>query len=215
MQDQQIAKILLQKKAVMLNLKEPYKYTSGMKSPIYVDNRLLISYPTDREVIVTKLRGLINKFSDSKELVLAGTATAAIPWAAFMAKEMNLPMTYVRPKPKGYGADKQVEGDIKKGSDVVVVEDLISTAGSSIGSVQALKKEYDANVLGVVAIYTHSLKAAKENFEKEEIKYDYLTDFETVVNMAKEIDYINDEEKEKILKWRELGWDWAKEVGIE
>ncbi|MBU2025939.1 hypothetical protein KJ912_04375, partial [Patescibacteria group bacterium] len=131
MKDKQISQILLDKKAVKLNSKKPFVFTSGMFSPIYVDNRILISFPRERDIIIDKLSKLAKEFKN-KNLVLAGTATAAIPWAAFLAERMYLPMVYVRPEPKKHGTSQQVEGSIPSGADVLVVEDMISTGKSSL-----------------------------------------------------------------------------------
>ncbi|MBD3244377.1 MAG: orotate phosphoribosyltransferase [Candidatus Moranbacteria bacterium] len=214
MKDIEIAKMLLEKKAVKINLKNPFVFTSGMRSPIYVDNRVLISYPKERRIILDKFYYLIKQNYSDKNLIFAGTATAAIPWAAFLAQKLETPMVYVRPTPKEHGAAKQVEGQMQKGSNVLVVEDMISTGGSSIGSANALKKEYQANILGVIAIYSHTLAGASKNFKKNNLNLNYLTDFETVVDMAAKSNYIKDREKEGVLKWKDLGVDWAKEMGF-
>ena len=213
MQDKKIAQILLDKKAVKLNLENPFTFTTGMRSPIYVDNRILISYPKERDVIVEKLMKLVKDFKKG-DLALAGTATAAIPWAAFVAERMYLPMVYVRPKPKEHGTGQQVEGQIPKGSDVLVVEDMISTGSSSLGTAEALKREYDANVLGVVAIYSHTLAKSEENFKEAGMDLKYLTDFETVVNTAVEQKYLDEGQKESVLRWREEGPEWGAKLGL-
>jgi orotate phosphoribosyltransferase len=216
MQDQAIAKILLDKKSVKINLKEPFKFTSGMFSPIYVDNRILISDPMVRNIILEKWEKLLQeKFDFNRETVFAGTATAAIPWAAFLAQKMETPMVYVRPEPKAHGTGKQVEGQMKQGANVIVVEDMFSTGGSSIGSAEALKREYDANILGVIAIYSHTLAKAKEKFNEANLDYEYLTDFTTVVEMAVKENYILEEEKEVVLRWREEGEKWGENLGLK
>lgn len=212
-QDQEIAQILLEKKAVKINHEKPFVFTSGIHSPIYVDNRILISYPKEREKIIKKLTILLDELK-TDDVVLSGTATAAIPWAAFLAQFLKLPMVYVRPKPKEHGTGKQVEGEISAGSKVVVVEDMISTGGSSLGTVEALKRECDAKVLGVIAIYSHTLKAAEDNFKEAGIEAKYLTDFETVVDTAVAEKYLKEEDKEIVLRWREEGREWGINMGF-
>lgn len=211
--DQEVAKILLEKKAVRIDTKKPFVFTSGIHSPIYVDNRLLISYPKEREKIIKKLTIAIDEFG-GENVVLSGTATAAIPWAAFLAQYLKLPMVYVRPKPKEHGTGKQVEGDIPANSNVLVVEDMISTGGSSLGTIEALKRECQANVLGVVAIYSHTLKTAQENFKEAGVEARYLTDFTTVVEMAVAEKYIKEDDKETVLRWREEGREWGINMGF-
>ena len=145
MSARQVAEILLNVNAVKLNVKEPFTYTSGIVSPIYTDNRVLISYPEERKFIVDGYINLIKERGLKPEYI-AGTATAGIPWAAFVAERLDLPMVYVRNKPKGHGAGKQIEGMLPEGKSVLIIEDLVSTGGSSLNSVQA-KKDSGTNQL--------------------------------------------------------------------
>ncbi len=214
MQDKTIAQVILEKEAVKINLEKPFVFTSGMLSPIYVDNRVLISYPKERELIVKKLAVLLEQFGVDNDLVLAGTATAAIPWAAFLAQLLSLPMAYVRPKPKEHGTGKQVEGIVREGSRVVVVEDLLSTGGSSLETARALKRECQAEVLGVIAIYSHTLPEMEVNFKKENLAVDFLTDFPTVLEVATEKGLLAEEDKDDVLSWRKEGREWGKRMGF-
>ncbi|MBD3238578.1 MAG: orotate phosphoribosyltransferase [Candidatus Moranbacteria bacterium] len=214
MNNQEIAEILLEEKAVLIQPKQPFTFTSGMISPIYVDNRILISMPSSRKIITDKLKARIEAVSQDPDLVLAGTATAAIPWTAFLAQDMNLPMVYVRPEKKQHGAGKQVEGKIKKGAKVVVVEDMLSTGGSSISSAQALKQECQAQVLAVVVIYSHELKVCKENFSQAKLEAHYLVGFDRVLDQAYQKNYITEQEKKIAGEWKELGFEWAKRYAL-
>ena len=177
-----IAEKLLEINAVALKPKEPFTWTSGLRSPIYCDNRLTLSYPAVRREIAAGLQKLIlENFSEAE--VIAGTATAGIPHAAWVSELMDMPMCYVRSKAKGHGKGNQIEGKVESGQKVVVVEDLISTGGSVITAVQALR-EAGCEVLGVVSIFTYGLEKGKEAFEQAEIKSLSLTNFPALVKVA-------------------------------
>ena len=145
--------------------------------------------------------------------MLAGTATAAIPWAAFLAVELNKPMVYVRAQPKDYGATKQVEGFMQKGARVLIVEDLISTGRSSLTSAMACQREYKAQVEGVLAIFNYEMKRAKESFAENKIKLFALSNFSSLINVAAEAKYLNEEEKQSALSWSADPDAWHKEHG--
>lgn len=196
-----IAEQLLDIKAVFLQPNDPFTWSSGMKSPIYCDNRLTLSYPTVRKNIAKGLVQLINDFYPGAELI-AGTATAGIPHAAWVSDEMNLPMCYIRSKAKGHGKGNQIEGLASPGQKVVVVEDLISTGGSVITAVQALR-EAGCEVLGVVSIFTYELEKGKVQLDSEGIINHSLSNYSTLVEVAKEKGYIADEDVLKLTKWRE------------
>src|SRR3990167_7306646 len=158
---ERIAEFLLSIGAVKLSPREPFTWTSGIKSPIYCDNRMIYSHPEARDVVVNALKERVHTLHVPPD-VIAGTATAAIGWAALVADRMKLPFVYVRAKAKEHGAKKRIEGDLRPGKHVVVVEDLISTGGSSISTVQALREEGQATVSDVVAIFTYEFLAATE-----------------------------------------------------
>ncbi|WP_096199291.1 orotate phosphoribosyltransferase [Bacillus sp. FJAT-45350] len=196
-----IAKHLLEIKAVSLSPSEPFTWSSGMKSPIYCDNRLTLSYPAIRREVASGLEQLIKENYSTVD-VIAGTATAGIPHAAWVSERMDLPMVYVRSKSKGHGKGNQIEGAIKSGDKVVVVEDLISTGGSVITAAEALR-EAGAEVIGVVAIFTYGLEKGNTQLEEAGLAYSVLTDYETLIQVALESNHVTDEEVTKLKKWRE------------
>lgn len=198
-----IAKALLEKGAVKVSLDDPFTWTSGIKSPIYCDNRLMISHVDARETIldgfVAKIEELNLEFD-----YLAGTATAGIPWAAFLAERLGVPMVYVRSAPKAHGAGKQVEGDAKYlfGKRGLIIEDLISTGGSSINTAEALRKELEAEEVFVLSIFQYGFPVAKQKFLQADVGYESLTNFETLL-LVTDLD-----EKEKILQFAEDPQNW-------
>lgn len=203
-----IAEKLLSINAVALKPNEPFTWTSGLRSPIYCDNRLTLSYPEVRREIAKGLQSLIQDKFPSVD-VIAGTATAGIPHAAWVSELLNLPMCYVRSKAKGHGKENQIEGKLEKGQKVVVVEDLISTGGSVITAVQALR-EAGCEVLGVVSIFTYGLEKGKEAFSQEEIISESLTDFPNLVEAAIEKGYISKDDQESLLSWSKAPSEWSK-----
>lgn len=203
-----IAEKLLEINAVALRPQDPFTWTSGLRSPIYCDNRLTLSYPSVRREIAKGLQKLINENYPDAE-VIAGTATAGIPHAAWASELMDLPMCYVRSKAKGHGKGNQIEGKVEPGQKVVVVEDLISTGGSVITAVQALR-EAGCIVLGVVSIFTYGLEKGKEAFAAEDIKSESLTDFTALVEAAIEKGYISANDQESLLSWSKNPAEWSK-----
>jgi orotate phosphoribosyltransferase len=203
-----IAEKLLTINAVALKPNEPFTWTSGLRSPIYCDNRLTLSYPEVRKEIAQGLQSIILEKYPAAE-VIAGTATAGIPHAAWVSDLLNLPMCYVRSKAKGHGKGNQIEGKVEKGQKVVVVEDLISTGGSVITAVQALR-EAGCEVLGVVSIFTYGLEKGKEAFEQEDIQSESLTDFTNLVEVAIEMGYISKNDQESLLSWSDAPAEWSK-----
>ncbi|WP_414053970.1 orotate phosphoribosyltransferase [Macrococcus equi] len=200
MLEQKIAKSLLEIEAVSLQPHDMFTWSSGIKSPIYCDNRLTMSYPAVRDEIAEGLKTLVEKhFSDVN--VIAGTATAGIPHAAFLSQKMNLPMSYVRSSSKKHGKGNQIEGLVKPGQKVVVVEDLISTGGSAIEACDALKAA-GADVLGIVAIFTYNLNKGKERLNESGYEYYTLSDFDTLVEVAKEMNKIEATDIEGLVAWR-------------
>lgn len=204
----QIAKLLLEIKAVTLNLKQPYRYTSGILSPIYCDNRLLISYPEKRKAIIKAFLELIQENKLSFDIV-AGTATAGIPHAAWIADRLNKPMVYVRPNAKEHGKQNQIEGRLKEGQTALVVEDLISTGNSSVNAALALR-EQGVNVTDCIAIFNYELAESAQKFFEAEIQSLSLCDFPTLIEVAAKEGYINEIEKSKALEWNEDPMHWGK-----
>lgn len=206
---QLIAEKLLEINAVALRPQEPFTWTSGLRSPIYCDNRLTLSFPAVRREIAAGLQKLIlENFSEAE--VIAGTATAGIPHAAWVSELLDMPMCYVRSKAKGHGKGNQIEGKVESGQKVIVVEDLISTGGSVITAVQALR-EAGCEVLGVVSIFTYGLEKGKEAFEQAEIKSLSLTNFPALVRVAIEKGYITEKDQESLLAWCQAPAEWSKQ----
>ncbi|EFV79475.1 MULTISPECIES: orotate phosphoribosyltransferase [Cytobacillus] len=203
-----IAEKLLDIKAVALNPNDPFIWSSGLRAPIYCDNRLTLSYPEVRKEIAAGLKSIIlDKFPEAE--LIAGTATAGIPHAAWVSDIMELPMCYVRSKAKGHGKGKQIEGKADKGQKVVVVEDLISTGGSAITAVKALR-EAGCEVLGVAAIFTYQLEKGKEMLDKEKIEAYTLTNIEALTEVAVENGYIQEKDMKKLVEWRKDPAEWGK-----
>ncbi|PGT86598.1 MULTISPECIES: orotate phosphoribosyltransferase [Bacillaceae] len=198
---QTIAKNLLEIKAVYLQPNDPFTWSSGLKSPIYCDNRLTLSFPSIRTQIAEGLIDLIKEHYPEVE-VIAGTATAGIPHAAWVSDKMDLPMVYVRSKAKGHGKGNQIEGQVKRNQKVVVVEDLISTGGSAITAVEALR-EAGCEVLGIVAIFTYDLALGKSKLEEANIKAQSLCDYNTLVEVAAKEGYVTEQDISKLKMWRE------------
>lgn len=207
MLNQLITERLLEIKAVYLQPNDPFTWASGIKSPIYCDNRLTLSYPAVRNEIADGLKGLIKQNFPEAELI-AGTATAGIPHAAWVSDKLEAPMCYVRSKAKGHGKGNQIEGRALPGQKVVVVEDLISTGGSVITAVDALRKA-GCEVLGVVSIFTYELEKGKEKLAEEGITNFSLSDYSTLIKVANDKGYITGVELEKLKKWRENPEDSA------
>jgi orotate phosphoribosyltransferase len=204
---QEFAKKLLDIEAVFLNPAEPFTWSSGMKSPIYCDNRLTMSYPSVRNDIANGLSAMIKKHFPEAE-VIAGTATAGIPHAAWVSEKLNLPMCYVRSKAKAHGKGNQIEGKVAAGQKAVVVEDLISTGGSCITAVEALR-EAGCEVLGVAAIFTYELEKGKAMLEEHKINACSLSDYSSLLQAALDNSIIKEDELEQLKKWRENPEEWG------
>lgn len=204
--DKETAKILLKIKAVSLRTNPPFKWVSGILAPIYTDNRILMSYPKERNMIVDSFLKIIKK-NNLKPDVIAGIATSGIPWAAWIADKLNLPMIYIRKKQKGHGRENLIEGKLNKGEKVIIVEDLISTGGSSINGAGAVR-ESGCKAECCLAIFTYELEEAKQNFEKEDIELLTLTNFTTLVNVAVKEKYLSKEEEERVLEWSKNPGKW-------
>jgi orotate phosphoribosyltransferase len=203
-----MAEFLLEIKAVILNAAEPFTWASGIKSPIYCDNRKTLSHPKVRNFIKTSFSDLIDdEFGDTD--VIAGVATAGIPHGALVADVLNLPFVYVRDKPKGHGLENQIEGKLEPGQRVFVIEDLISTGGSSLKAVEALRSA-GAEVVGLGAIFTYGFPQAQEAFEKANCKAVTLTSYDTLLDIALRNNYIKQEELDTLKAWKENPQAWNK-----
>ncbi|WP_291292858.1 orotate phosphoribosyltransferase [Enterococcus sp.] len=202
-----IAKDLLTIEAVFLRPNEPFTWASGIKSPIYCDNRMTMSYPAVRKAIANGLAAQIKERFPEVE-VIAGTATAGIPHAAWVADILDLPMVYIRSKAKDHGKGNQIEGRITEGQKMVVIEDLISTGGSVLEACEAATRE-GANVLGVAAIFTYELPQGVANFEKAQLPLITLTNYSTMIDTALEIDYIGKEDIALLQQWKQSPQTWT------
>lgn len=208
MYQEQIINKLIAEKIITFSPQEPYQYASGMLSPIYTDLRLTVSYPDLRDWIATDLAALI-KSRYPAVTVIGGVATAGIPHAAWVAAKLNLPLIYVRPKPKDHGKGKQIEGRFNKEDNIVLIDDLITTGGSVINAVNATKKE-GGNVIGVSSIFTYYLKDTKNNFAQAGVDFSPLLSYPELLQKEKELNYISSEEYEALKNWHEDPWKWGK-----
>lgn len=198
--ERKLAKELLAIEAVALRPNDYFTWTSGIKSPIYCDNRITMSYPSIRREIAAGMVEVIKEKYPAVEVV-AGTATAGIPHAAWVSELLDLPMIYVRDSAKKHGKTNQIEGRVLEGQKVVIIEDLISTGLSSLKVAKALR-EAGAEVLSVVAIFSYELKKAQDAFEEAGVEYITLTNYPVLVEEAVAIDYIHQDDVEKLLEWR-------------
>ncbi|MBL7845215.1 MAG: orotate phosphoribosyltransferase [Cyclobacteriaceae bacterium] len=197
---EQVATMLLQIEAIKLSTQKPFTWASGWKSPIYCDNRLSLSYPEIRNAIKAGLIHAIKENYAAAEAIV-GVATAGIAQGALVADAMNLPFAYVRPKPKDHGMENLIEGRITRGQKVVVIEDLISTGGSSLKAVQALR-DAGAVVLGMVSIFTYGFDVAMNNFYQENVSLVSLSDYNYLLSSALSQNYISEEELASLKAWR-------------
>lgn len=196
----EVASSLLKIKAVFLRPNEPFTWASGIKSPIYCDNRLTLSYPEIRDIIENGLVELIKEYYPTCEVVM-GTSTAGIPHAAYVSSILNLPMGYVRGGAKDHGRGNQIEGVVPKGKNVVVIEDLISTAGSSIEVVNILK-EAGCNVLGIASIFSYELKKGIDRLKEANVINHSLSNFTTLIEVSNQMGYIEEKDVSKIKKFQ-------------
>jgi len=202
-----IAELLLKLKAVKLNPSNPFIWASGWKSPIYCDNRILLSDPKSRNIIANYFSEIIkNKYNDAQ--VIAGVATGAIGIGILVAQKLNLPFIYVRPEAKKHGRKNQIEGKISENQKIVVIEDLISTGKSSLDAVKALR-ESNLEVMGMVAIFTYGFNKSIENFEKNKVDLDTLSDYNELIKKATEIKYVKEKDSETLEKWNEDPENWS------
>jgi orotate phosphoribosyltransferase len=201
-----IAEKLLQINAIKLSIHQPFTWASGWKSPIYCDNRKSLSFPFVRDFIKSEMCNVIFQSFPKAEMI-AGVATAGIPWGAMAADQLKLPYIYVRPKPKEHGLGNQIEGFFEPGKRVVVVEDLISTGKSSLQVVDVLKNA-GLEVEGMVSIFTYGFEKAKEAFEQYNLTFRSLTDYDSLIALAVEKQSISDADQKALLNWRSDPAHW-------
>jgi orotate phosphoribosyltransferase len=201
------AELLLQIRAIKLSTNVPFDWASGWKSPIYCDNRVLLSYPEIRDYVRQKMAEHILR-QYGKPDAIAGVATGAIGIGILVADYLDLPFVYVRPKAKGHGRQNKIEGHIEKNQEVIVIEDLISTGNSSLDAVKTLK-EADINVKGMVAIFTYGFEIARENFQKAKVDLHTLSNYQYLLEQALETNYITTKEQEILLKWNANPSHWS------
>jgi orotate phosphoribosyltransferase len=204
----QLAKKLMDIKAIKLQPNDPFTWASGWKSPIYTDNRKTLSFTDVRSFVKLELcHAILENFPEAE--AVAGVATGAIAQGALVADQLGLPFSYVRPKPKDHGMGNQIEGEIKKGAKVVVVEDLISTGGSSLKAVAALR-EYGVEVVGMVASFTYGFPVAEEAFRNAGVKLSTLTDYPAMLETAVTSGYIKVDSLQTLNEWRQNPSEWGK-----
>ena len=200
------AEKLLQINAIKLSPQQPFTWASGWKSPIYCDNRKVLSFPFSRDFIKSEMCNVVfEQFPDAE--LLAGVGTAGIPWGAMVSDQLKLPYIYVRPKPKEHGMGNQVEGVYEKGAKVVVIEDLISTGKSSLEVVEVLRK-VGVEVIGMVAIFTYGFDIAEKAFSAAGVRYTTLTNYNTLIELAAEKGIVSAEEQKTLLNWRQDPANW-------
>lgn len=200
------AELLLQINAIKLNPKNPFTWASGWKSPIYCDNRIVLSFPPIRNYVREHLAKQLEELYGKPD-VIAGVATGAIGIGMLVAEVLSLPFVYVRPEPKKHGRGNQIEGFLDSGQSVVVVEDLISTGKSSLNAVKALKEE-GANVKGMIAIFSYGFDVADENFKEDDVSLYTLSNYEHLLQQAVDTNYINEKELKTLQDWRKDPGNW-------
>ena len=206
----QTAELLLQINAIKLNSKNPFTWASGWKSPIYCDNRIILSFPAIRNYIRDEFSKNIEK-QFGKPDVIAGVATGAIGIGILVAESLGLPFVYVRPEAKKHGRLNQVEGFLQKGQNVIVVEDLISTGNSSLLAVEALRNE-GANIKGMAAVFSYGFQVAEDNFAEAKVDLYTLSNYENLLELAVAKEYITENEQDLLQQWRKNPSEWNVEV---
>ncbi|MBT3689086.1 MAG: orotate phosphoribosyltransferase [Cryomorphaceae bacterium] len=204
---EQTINYLTQINAIKLNTKNPFTWTSGIKSPIYCDNRLILSYPNIRKFVADKMSDIVKNIY-GEDISIAGVATGAIAIGAMIAERLNLPYAYVRPEPKGHGLKNQIEGSIQEGTNVVVIEDLISTGKSSLNAINALKSE-GYNVMGMLSIFSYNFQFANKKFKDENILINSLSDYNSLVEIIESKGSLDNLEISRLKKWREDPKTWS------
>ena len=205
----EVTKRLLEINTIKVQPSNPFTWASGWLSPIYCDNRKILSYPETRDFIRDEFIRIIEKKYPDVE-VIAGVATGAIAHGALVAEKMGLPFVYVRSKPKDHGLENLIEGDLKPEQKIVVIEDLVSTGGSSLKAAEALTN-FGGDILGMVAIFTYNFPIATQNFEKEGIELTTLSNYQNLINHALEIGEIKEKDIKRLQDWRKNPAKWGKE----
>lgn len=205
--ERQVAEKLLKIKAVKLQPQNPFTWSSGWKTPIYCDNRKTLSYPSLRNFIKLELARLIQEMYPEVDTI-AGVATGAIAQGAMVANELSLPFIYVRSSPKDHGLENLIEGDLRPGQKVVVIEDLVSTGGSSLKAVEAIR-QHGCEVLGMLAIFTYGLSVASERFKEAKVKLTTLCNYDAVLEVALKTDYIAQNDLRSLQEWRQAPDTWG------
>jgi orotate phosphoribosyltransferase len=203
------AKNLLQIKAIQINLQNLFVWASGIHSPIYCDNRISLSYPDVREQIIASLLDIVKKYENVD--YIAGVATAGIPWGILIADRMKKPFIYIRAEAKSHGRKNQIEGELINGKSVLIIEDLISTGGSSIKAVEAVRNN-GCEVSGVISLFDYKLEAARKNFENISCNFESICDFDILINEARKLSYITEKEHETIKNWKTDPENWHKNI---
>lgn len=203
---EKIAELLLQINAIKLKPQEPFTWSSGWKSPIYCDNRMILSYPSVRNYVKKMLAEQIKQHFGKPD-VIAGVATGGIGIGALVAEYLDLPFIYVRPEAKKHGRQNQIEGALQPGQSVVVIEDLISTGKSSLNAVNALKNA-DAEIKGMMAVFSYGFDLAAQNFKRQNIDYAVLSDYPTLIKLTVEKEYLKEEDLHKLEEWRKNPSAW-------
>lgn len=204
----EVARMLLEIEAIKLNPDQPFTWASGWKSPIYCDNRLSLSYPVIRNFIKNNIANTIKENFSAAEAIV-GVATAGIPQGALVADQLDKPFLYVRSKPKGHGMENMLEGKVTPKQKVVVIEDLVSTGGSSLKAVNALRTN-NIEVLGMVSIFTYGFDVAEENFRDAGVKLISLSNYNELIDTAMKLKYISSDDVKRLKTWREDPEHWGK-----
>ncbi len=203
----ELARNLLQIKAIKINVQNLFTWASGIESPIYCDNRLALSYPDIRNKIKSSLIELSEQYGEYD--YIAGVATAGIPWGAMVADELDKPFVYIRSAPKSHGRQNRIEGNLEQGKSVLVIEDLISTGGSSIDAVEAIRSNGN-KVIGVLAIFSYNLKKAIDNFNKAKCDFSTISNYDILIEEATKENYITQDEFDLIKNWKLDPGNWNK-----
>ncbi len=202
------AELLLQINAIKLNPENPFTWASGWKSPIYCDNRIMLSFPEVRRFVGQQMAEQVKELYGKPD-VIAGVATGAIGVGLLVAEALDLPFVYVRPEPKSHGRQNQIEGQIEEGQSVVVIEDLISTGKSSLNAVKALRSK-NVTLKGMIAIFTYGFDVASSNFETEGVRLYTLSDYDHLIQQASETNYIKESQLQTLLQWKSNPQQWKQ-----